>query len=197
MTNERQQYAPVSVRAPWSKTTERLHAKFGWPGVLAWQFMILAAKRSYVPGQLTFGGDADFWVLLGMESDPPEFAVDDLLRELGRMKQTSHTRSGRLSYVSLTRFGHWNENDKRWREAERKRRKRQESGPDTERTEAGHDADTERTPPGHVRAPSTRTKEVLKDPPSLLRGKAGTNGQTADDDVAFDLPTDLTRPMPR
>jgi hypothetical protein len=202
--SERQQYAPLGVRAPWSKTTDRLHAKFGWTGVLAWHFMILAAKRSNVPGQLTFGGDADFWTLIGMESDPPEIAVDDLLRELGRMKQTSRTRSGRLSYVLLTRFGDWNQSDRRWREAERKRNKRAANPANPDRTKSGQPADTPRTESGHEADASaplssmSRSKEELKDHSLVARGQAEANGAEAldPDDIPFDVPLPALRAMP-
>lgn len=38
--------------------------------------------------------------------------------------------------------------------------------------------------------------EVLKDQTPVARGKAGANGVSPDEDVAFDLPADMTKAMP-
>lgn len=132
----RRQYAPLGVRFAHGKTGTALLTELGHSGLLAWVGMIAAAKRSPVQGTVEFVSDEDAWYQFGvLEPEPPAFTVDQLLDVLGRLKQTRRRRSGRVQYVTLTRFEDWNQDVDRELAAERMSRKRAEIARNNGRTQ--------------------------------------------------------------
>lgn len=138
-------YVPLSVTFAHGSTGARLIEEFGAKGLLVWVCLIAACKRSLVQGQYEHVSDAETWATFGLSQDPPDFIFEEFLRTTGRLRKTTQRRSGRILYVSLSSWEEWNKIDKRGLDSARKSRKREESRPDTTRTQSGHEADTHRT----------------------------------------------------
>jgi hypothetical protein len=132
----RRQYVPLSTTFAHRGTGTRLLDKFGKDGLLVWVCLIAAAKRSPEQGTVELP-EGNEWHVLGLQNDPPDFPLTDLLNELGKMKQTSRRAVGRTLYVTLTHFEEWNKKPRNDAEAKRSRRKRATNTADDTRQKRG------------------------------------------------------------
>ena len=113
-----------------SNTNEKLLAKFGPSGPLAWFALLAAAKRAPIQGVVSCLGERDFWNQLGLENDDHHPPFEEFLKLLGQLKQTSRTCSGRRLNVRISNFERWQKIPKRFSEAEKKRSKRAQNTAD-------------------------------------------------------------------
>lgn len=124
-----------------------LREEFGTVGLCMWVGFLAACKRNNPPGKISYTTDGECLSLMGLpgvelvDEELEPFKLDDFWTFLGQRKQTSVTRRKRLVYVSSTRWGQWQNDAGRQREAERKRRSRAQNG----RTESGQSPDKIRT----------------------------------------------------
>lgn len=139
----RDQYVPLDSQIAFKRTGEALLKKWDMEGLCAWMLLLAAAKREPVQGTFTFASDAEAWSKIGAQ--PVGFTLDEFLTFLGRRKQTSRRRHGRLTYLEITNWGRWNAIFKRRRDAAQKSRKRGDPEPDIEATENGQASDIEAT----------------------------------------------------
>lgn len=169
-------YARVDVAFPHKRTANALHDKFGPAGPLTFLYLILAAKDGSPPGSFSYPNEAIGWQKLGLDGRDMPFTLDEFFTTLGRLKQSSRRRNGRVLHAYLTRYGDWQKDARRYEEATRKASKREESTADTKRTQRG-------TRSGHNTGPSSRTRTTPK-PPSkrtpkpLTCPRCGINGLT-------------------
>lgn len=134
-------WVPLSCTFAHGTTGTKIMEEHGSMGLLVWVSLIAACKRSLVQGQYEHVSDAETWATFGLSEDPPPFTFEDFLRTTGRLRKTTQRRSGRITYVSLTSWEEWNKTSRRDLDSARKSSKRQETKPDTSRTQNGHVAD--------------------------------------------------------
>lgn len=143
----RKQWWAASVHIYTGDLGAKIRDRFGPVGLCMWVGFLAACKRSVNPGKISYTTDGECLSLMGLEGmemvdeDGEPFTLDDFWTFLGHHKQTSRTGRRRLTYVTATRFGDWQQDANRQKDAERKRRSRDE----TERTEPGHEPDEIRT----------------------------------------------------
>lgn len=113
MDGRRRRFVPLSVHFAHGETGTTLLREFGTDGLLVWVCLIAAAKRSPDQGTYLHITDAETWATFGIASCPPSFTFEDFLLTTGKLRQTSKRRSGRILYVSLTRWDEWNKNRSR------------------------------------------------------------------------------------
>lgn len=137
-------YVPLDVFVAFEEPGLTLRQKWGNDGLLAWALYLAACKREPIQGRFTYVSDAEAWGKLGMDA-PGGFTLDDFFRLTGRLKNTSRTRSGRVSNVLCTKWGLWNNAWDRQREAEKKARIRAQRTGDSTETLPGQSPDDKRT----------------------------------------------------
>lgn len=87
--------------------------RFGIVGVVVFDAFLRACKRSSIEGQISYSSVPDFLNVVGLpalelvDEQGTAWELDALWTYLGRMKNTSKTRSGRITYVKSTRWGRW------------------------------------------------------------------------------------------
>jgi hypothetical protein len=141
----RRQYVPLVSTFAHGRTAERLLAKFGRDGLLVWVCFIAACKRAPEQGVFEYTSEGDAWATLGLHGYEPEFTLKTFFTYTGRLKKTSRTYTGRVTYVVCTRWEEYALGVDRELDAARKRRKRGTKTPDIEQTEAGQRPDVNRT----------------------------------------------------
>lgn len=145
----RRPFAAIDQHYPWKNTAQRLEDKFGHVGPLAWLYLILAAKRSPVQGEITAAGEMHFWHELGFR-DHPGIDWIEFIDYLGRLKQTRKTWQNTqktLINVQITRFGEWQKlPDSEFRRQRSARKRQENTRPDTGTKQElnGHGPGTER-----------------------------------------------------
>ncbi len=144
-------YARLDVQFPFKRTANKLLDELGPYGPLVFIYLILAAKDGSPPGSFSYPNDAVGWQKLGLDGREIPFTLDEFFGALGRMKQSSRRRNGRVWNAYLTRYGEWQKESRRYEEAVRKSSKRRETAADTERTPQG-------TRSGRKGGPSSRTR---------------------------------------
>lgn len=145
MTAQRKRYVPLGLHFAHGDTGTAIMDKLGCKGLLVWVCLMAAAKRSTVQGQYIHLSDQETWANFGLLADPPAFTFDEFLTLTGRMKQTRKTRSGRLTYVTLTHWADWNKAWKQDADAEQKSSKRGQSAPDMGATDERQPGDIHST----------------------------------------------------
>lgn len=160
--------------------TDRLHARFGWAGVGVFVAFLCAAKRSAIPGRISFTSDAEARDLLRINGWPlvddhgETWTLDDFWAFTGRMKQTQKTRRGRIQNVRATRWEQWQNVQKTLIERERKRRSRANSERDNVPLERESERERESDSPARAHAScSTASPEHVN---SSQRKTETTNG---------------------
>ncbi len=130
MDGRRSQWIAFDALFFGSTTCDRLLDEFGPAGVTVWLAYLCACKRNLVPGQISVLGDADTLAQLGLPGLPlvnstgEEWTLDALWTQLGRAKNVSRRRRGRVTDIVCTRWGHWQKDLQRDQQAEKKRRSR-------------------------------------------------------------------------
>ncbi len=90
-----------------------IREKFGVVGVVVFDAFLRACKRSSIEGQIAYASLPDFLHMIGLpglelvDEQGRGWSLDALWTYLGRMKNTSRTRSGRITYVRSTRWERW------------------------------------------------------------------------------------------
>jgi hypothetical protein len=135
-----------------SDLADAVYQRFGGNGLLLFIAFLAACKRNNVPGRMSYmdGSTSDLLNTVGLaglrleneEGEP--WTVDEFWTFLGRRKQVSRTRRGRLVNVVSSRWNLWQTDWKRDDNAERKRRSRGKTERDSDVTEAGQAGDTKR-----------------------------------------------------
>lgn len=121
----------MDVQFMHKRTTNALHDKFGWAGVVTWISLLAAAKTSSQPGTFIYENEAIGWAKLGFDGRTPDFALEDFFRATGHLKQTRKTRSGDIQHVEITQYGRWQNDRKRYLAAARQARHRAKNREDS------------------------------------------------------------------
>lgn len=176
----RSQFVAIDVWFMFGKTNERLLEKFGPAGPLAWLGLLAAAKRAPVQGVVSCLNEHDFWMHVGLPGEGDHPPMDEFLKVLGHLKQTSRTTSGRRLDVRISHFGEWQKMPRLFNEAERMRSKRAQkaaNGTPTTEQQSSDDSATE------TRGDETTYREspptVREGAPNNANGAAPVGGYAA------------------
>lgn len=103
-----------------------LQERFGPAGVCVWVAYLCACKRNLVQGQISYHSDADALAQMGLHGlelvnqDGEEWTMDALWTYLGRVKNVSRRRRGRVTDVLCTRWERWQKTARMQQQAEQK-----------------------------------------------------------------------------
>lgn len=158
-----QRYARVDVDFLHKNTAHRLRQKLGRDAQLVFLALILRAKDGAPPGTFSYSSEAVGWEKLGFDGEDMPFTLDEFFRVTGAMHQTSRRRNNAVWTTTLTRYGDWQKDSRRYEDAEKKRRKRAQTTGDKQGTQQG-------TAEGRKRGPRSRTRSTPI-PPSDMNGK--------------------------
>lgn len=126
--------------------TMALMARFGLAGPAVFLAFILACKKSYIPGRISYRNEAQALEIMGIpdavltDSQGQPWTLDEFWELCGRHKQTRRRRQGHAIQIISTHFTEWQQTLKRANAAERTRRSRAK----TERDGSAHERERER-----------------------------------------------------
>jgi hypothetical protein len=160
-----QRYARIDVDFFHKNTAGKIRERLGRDGQLVFLALILRAKDGSPAGTFSYSSEAVGWEKLGFGNEAMPFTLDEFFTVLGQLKQASRRRRGLVTDASLTRYGDWQQDSRRYEEAVRKASKRAQSAADTERTPHG-------TAGGHPGGTRSRSRSTPK-PPLKKRKTAG------------------------
>ena len=130
-------YARLDVDFMSKNTAQTLLTELGPWGPLLFVALILKAKDGSPPGTFSYTTDTVGWDRLGILDPPDDVTLDQFLAVTGRLKQTRRTCVGRVKNVTLTRYGDWQMDSKRYEGAVKKARLRAHSGGDKKGIDEG------------------------------------------------------------
>ena len=157
-----------------------IRERFGPVGLVLFSAFLCACKRNVTQGQIVYGSEADALAQMGLpdlqltNERGETYTLQTFFRALGHHKQTSIRRTGRLTYVTSTKWAKWQEAWGRQVEAEKKSRSRHTNTQDTTPTDP---ADTPPLPRQHTaeRLPETDLDlDLDTDHDTDLDGDVGT-----------------------
>lgn len=148
-----QRYARIDVDFFHKNTAAKIRERLGRDGQLVFLALILRAKDGSPAGTFSYSTEAVGWEKLGFGNETMPFTLDEFFTVLGQLKQSSRRRHGLVWDVSITRYGDWQKESRRYEEAVRKASKRAHSPADKQRTQGG-------TASGHARGTRSRSRST-------------------------------------